>query len=194
MVRTHRRISGPLRPTCARAGPPRSRQSRRGRGNPKLTAWCYGCGAQAKLHVRRSVPIHDFPAHGSPVVLHWKSWCSSATENTAKRRCSPRKNITSGHGKSSPGGACYRANKHLKKHAPLLHRHITRNHNQKRFFAKQLVPRVTAHEFIEDARPGPMLALWGQKFPPWVVSHPPDPAPVGLGGPESLPSIVSVRH
>lgn len=133
-----------------------------------------------------------------PTAPRWS--CSGKAGVPLPRKTQPNgdvhrgKKLHMGPREKLTGRACYRAKKHLKKQEPLLHHHITRNHNQKRFFAKQLVPRVTAHEFVEDARSGPMLALWGQKFPPWVVSHPPDPAQVGLGGPESLPSIVSVRH
>lgn len=48
---------------------------------PDRVAWCRACGTQAKSHARRSVPIHDAPAHGQPVVLQWRKRIFRCREN-----------------------------------------------------------------------------------------------------------------
>lgn len=82
---------------------------------PERTAWCRGCGVQARSHARRSVPIHDIPAHGSPVVLHWnkrvfrchEKQCAMVTFTEEHHRIGPREKLTV--------RACHWAHEQLKK-------------------------------------------------------------------------------
>ncbi|RAX49863.1 hypothetical protein DQ353_06770 [Arthrobacter sp. AQ5-05] len=82
---------------------------------PERTAWCRGCGAQARSHARRSVPIHDIPAHGSPVILHWRKrvfrchekQCAMVTFTEEHHRIGPREKLTV--------RACHWAHEQLKK-------------------------------------------------------------------------------
>lgn len=67
-------------------------------------AWCRGCVAQSWSHARRNVPIHDNPALGSPVVLHWRKWVYRCHENHAAWSPSPRNTTTLGRERNSQNG------------------------------------------------------------------------------------------
>lgn len=81
-------------------------------------AWRRQCDSQAKFHARCSVPFHDIPAHGPPVVLTWKKrvfrshekQCAMATFTEEPRRIGPGKAHRAGLplGASAPEGTRHR--------------------------------------------------------------------------------------